>query len=969
MLTLTDNSGSAFSLGGSLLTDVVTALAEKIGGDAGKALLVLDAFIKGGTLTQDMKDAVGAALAQFGNQVTLLKQILASKVGDFLLDKGAQTPPQTTLRTLAKVSTALSYELDKKAAASATAPGDVQLKLGASGTAQATIGVFHDATAATGLPAFPQGDALLQFELGATVAVQGAPTFPFSGATVNASASASGGVTLDALFQWPSSSTVIGAVLHSIDGLASPWDLDEVATHLAPINTQGEYRGLRQVSVSTTGAFAVSGSIGIGHTWAYDKKGFAGVTDLNATLGANLSASVALARSGNFRFAVQRGSGGAIEVDVARQDTGQANFGMTLTAGLVVTGLGQAVQPIVDRAFPDPAGLLAKLQKWTAPGTVLVQALQQKLPKDDPLFALLGNYLLGTTTPAAAEQQLRQLIATRLTEQVDTWFPFWSQISQPAALAQKLGAAFFEQLGLDAKSAAPLLNALTTPLTNALTQINTDFQNDVTQIATAAGNELGTLLAPFAKVGEDVQALATAVNKKAQEILAPAIKLLNAYEQVRNQVMTAVAAANKLKLGLSLKAAYQKQTGTQSEFSLRIQKITPNTRLIYRMLMLGRLDSVWGLLQPAIDAGEIDPPSGVFSAAINRSKQLDLSVYFGDWTFDWKQTGSTTVQISVDANGMVSAGSVDRFSVQSVMTAFGASGSASFGGTIDIAEALAHPQRALPVTLGFALNYTDKKMKPADLRSYLGSLIDLAAPVALLSPAAVDNALTQYGAKPASARLDTTLSLDTDALARLFAFTQSESGRQQIVATARAALFSAHVTVMAPDIFLALADKPTAQSVAALLDQIETQHRDANWISQRAQEKTGTALPTSGGTGSAANRVYNDVVAINRAAHDLVLALQALAEGGTRLANALAAQPNATPPQKAKLYADTLDAINWRVVNGLSRWFIPANWYDQAPSATVALLSTLAQLADAPQPLLVPVLQINDSGAPRIIAF
>jgi hypothetical protein len=969
MLTLTDGSGTAYSTGSSLLTDVVTALAGKIGGDSGKALLVLDAFLSGGNLDQSMKDAAGAALAQFGNQVPLLKELLASKVGDFLLDKSAQTPPQTTLRTLAKVSAALSYGLDKKAAASVAAPGAVQLKFGASASAQATIGVLHDASGATGVPAFPPGDALLQFELGASVAVQGAPTLPFSGATVNASASASGGVTLDARFQWPSSSTVIGAVLHSIDGLASPWDLDEVAAHLATINTQGEYRGLRQLSLCTTGAFSVSGSIGIGHTWAYDKKGFAGVADLNATLGASLSASVALSRSGTFRFSVQRGSGDAIEVDVTRQASDATNLGLTLTTGLVITGIGQAVQPIVDRAFPDPAGLLAQLRKWSAPGTVLVQALQQKLPKDDPLFALLGNYLLGTTTPAAAEQQLRQLIASRLTEQVDSWFPFWAQISQPQTLAQKLSAGFFDQLGLDAKTAAPLANALTGPLTSALTQINTAFQNEITQIATAAGNELGTLLAPFAKVGEDVQALTKAVNADAQKILAPAIKLLNAYEQVRNQVMSAVAAANKLKLGLSLKASYQKQTAAQSEFTLRILKLTPNTRLIYRMLMLGRLDAVWGLLQPAIDAGEIDHPTGVFSAAINRSKQLDLSVYFGDWTFDWKQSGSSTVQVSVDANGMVSLGSVDRFSLQSVMTAFGASGSASFGGTIDIAEALANPQRSLPVTLGFALNYTDKKMQPAELKSYLNSLIELAAPVVLLEPAAIDNALAQYGTKAASARLDTTLSLDADALARLFALTQSENGRQRILATARAALFSAHVTVMDPSILRALADDPKPQGVAALLDQIESQHRDAEWISQRAQQKAQITLPTSGGTGSAANRVYNDVVAINRAAHDLVLALQALTEGGTRLANALAAQANATPPQKARIYAETLDAINWRVVSGLSRWFIPANWYDQAPSTTVALLSTLAQLADAPPPLLVPVLQINDGGAPRIVAF
>ena len=190
-------------------------------GDTGKALLVLDAFLKGGTLAKDMKDAAGAALAEFGNQVPLLKQILASKVGDFLLDTDAQAPPQTTLRTLAKILRRIVVRAGQESSRQRRSAGRRAAELGASGSAQATIAVIHDAAASTGIPAFPAGDALLEFELGATIAVQGAPTFPFNGVTVNASASAGGGVTLDALFQWPSSSTVIGAVLHSIDGLPS----------------------------------------------------------------------------------------------------------------------------------------------------------------------------------------------------------------------------------------------------------------------------------------------------------------------------------------------------------------------------------------------------------------------------------------------------------------------------------------------------------------------------------------------------------------------------------------------------------------------------------------------------------------------------------------------------------------------------------------------------------------------------
>lgn len=47
------------------------------------------------------------------------------------------------------------------------------------------------------------------------------------------------------------------------------------------------------------------------------------------------------------------------------------------------------------------------------------------------------------------------------------------------------------------------------------------------------------------------------------------------------------------------------------------------------------------------------------------------------------------------------------------------------------------------------------------------------------------------------------------------------------------------------------------------------------------------------------------------------------------------------------------------VGEGCAPWFSLADWHDPAPSGTVALLSTLAQLGQVPAPSLVPALQAS----------
>lgn len=313
---------------------------------------------------------------------------------------------------------------------------------------------------------------------------------------------------------------------------------------------------------------------------------------------------------------------------------------------------------------------------------------------------------------------------------------------------------------------------------------------------------------------------------------------------------------------------------------------------------------------------------------------------------------------------MLSVGQ-DRFTSSNVVKAFGASSGASFGGTLDVAAALAHPAAALPVAFGFALNYQDKRMTPAELATYLRSLQRVGGATALLGDDAVQAALRQYGAAPGDARIDTVVNLDAASLQRVFDLTATSSGRARILATARAALFAAGAardTGVA--VLVALAGNANPAAVAQVLADLAD--LDAYAIGQRYGAKTGQTLPTTNG---ADQRVYQDVRNINGLAAGLCDALTALA-GAPALLVAAQAQPAADPAALATRYTRALDGVNVRVNTGIGAWFDQFGWVDQAPSFAVALLATLAQLADLPAPLLVPVAQVRSaSGTLRVLAF
>lgn len=964
MLIVKDGLGRAFDLDANTpLSDTLRALSQSRGVGIGDALVALYNYLHG-ALAQNsaLAKAAAAALTKAETDDATLTAILDGALGKFLLDREGGNPLPVP-RTLASAGPPLAYALDAKKTIAAKT-GDVTLSFAPTAGATAQIAVLRGPSPSVDPPlALPAGDALLRFSLSGEVDVEGSFKVPFNGGSGAGSAGAGASVEIDALFQWPATTTVAGALVESVGGLASPWDLDVVAADLAPVDASGECRGLRRLAFDLTGDLHLTGTVGLGRSWRYVDKNFAQGVDLNATLGVQADLSLGWSRNGAFRLTVERASDGSVAIGVHRTDGTQGTFGADLTAGLVVTGLGQAAQPIVDDLFPDATGLMQKLRAWSAPGTMLVDRLLAQIGSDDPAVATLAQLLLGRTTSGEAQTQIRDLILAEIKEQVNTYVPFWKQLSQPTALAAQLSAALARRFGAEGDAAALIAQQLQKWLAPALTKAYQDFSAAMTTLATDASDTLAPLLAAFGKIGEDVAALTKAIDADASAVVAPALRLMQRYETIRAQVLDAVTAASKLKLGLGLKLAYSRTTNDTAEVSFRIAQMTDRTRLVYRSLVTGRLDAAWGVLQAAIDAGEIVALDGAFTSAIARSRSLDLSLSFGDASIAWDASSASSATITVEANGMLSVGQ-GRFTSSNVAKAFGRSSGASFGGTLDVAAALAHPAATLPVAFGFALNYQDKRMQPSELATYLRSLQRVGGGAALFGDDAVRAALAQYGAAPADARVDTVVNLDAATLQRVFDLTTTSNGRARILATARAALFAAGAardTGVA--VLTALAGGTNPAAIAQVLADLAD--LDAFAIGQRYGAKTGQTLPTTNG---ADQRVYQDVRNINGLAAGLADALTALA-GAPALFVAAQAQTGDQAAQATR-YARALDGVNTRVNAGIGAWFEQFGQTDQAPSFAVALLASLAQLADLPAPLLVPVAQVRSAaGTLRVLAF
>ncbi|MEZ5461638.1 hypothetical protein [Dokdonella sp.] len=961
--------GEGFELNGSTpLSDVLSHISSKQGSSIDGALLQLwDHLNNNGKSNSKFGQLLESAVTQFSTNSTFLKGLLEGPVGNFLLDtQGEKKMPVP--RKLRDAQSSLIYELESSKKF-AIKNGDVTFAAKGGMGFSATLDVLKASQAGLRPPlAFPASDAILKASIAGTVDVEGSFKVPFNGGSANGKAGTGAAMALNAYYQWPSETTIVGALVDSISDLVTPWDLESVGRQLSQPSTTGEWRGLRRFSLDASGRLDLSASIAAGYTWAY-----AGTNSYN---GANISAdakvgaglSVGWSRSGQFRIAVERlYPDQSIRVSVARLDKGGRTFGFDLTAEMSVKGLGDIAQPIVDRLLPDQGGLLEKLQKWSAPGTTLIEKLDKSIGTKDPTIKLLAELLLGRASSGDAVAHVKMLLLNEIKEQINTATPFWGDLEDPNAMARNLGRMLAERFGTEGEDTKAVVNSLAVWLAKPLKAIKSELEEDLAEIVDGNAGSLEGLFAVFASIGENVNALVTKANEAATNLLSPAIKLLTFYEEARTKVIKALNAAFDIKLGLALKATYAKSETSDVELAFTIRKMTPRTKLLYRSLLTGRLDSLWDILEQARECEEISEIEGIFSSTVKRERSLNLSLNLGSHGIAWTRSNLSEARVDVDASGTITIAS-GNFSSATSVKAFGESSGARMIGSIDFAAALSNPRSALPLTLGFDFNYEDKRMKPKELSNYLSSFNSSGFSRQLFSSEAIEHALDVYGDQPLQATISSAVSLDILALQSLIASSATTQGAERILNSARSALVAVGAANLSIATLRALANSTDARDVAREIGEIAGLNEDQ--LSLRFKEKTGVPLPSTT-QDSPASRLYRNVRAINQLASGLLDSLRAMGSAGDAFSAAKAkAATLDSVPVRQRIYFKALDSINERVNSGLAGWFRQFYWVDEAPSFAVALLATLAQLTNEDDVLLVAIARISaPDGTARIIAF
>ena len=969
MLIAKNASGDAFDIDGNTpLTDTLRAIASKGDGSVDSALQKLWAYLDG-SITAGSKSGgvIKSVILKLATTNDELKAALEGPVGMFLLDQhaGSGLP---SLRKLRDAGSPLNYVMSSKRAVK-TKRGDVTLGAQSDAKLSATIEVLKSSNSELRPPLeFGQNDAILHASVAGFVDVEGSFKVPFNGGSANGKAGAGASMALNAYYQWPGDSTIASALVDSVSEIVAPWDLDSVDQQLAQPKPNGEWRGLRRISVDATGRLDLSGSITAGYTWAFDGINSYNGADISAGASISGGLSVGWSRFGQFRICVERlHPDQSIRVSVAKLDKGGRQFGFDLTAEISIKGLGDIAQPIVDRLVPDEGDLLKKLQKWTAPGTVLIDKMQGAIGTDDPAVKMLTDLLLGRASSEDAVARVKALVLAEIKEQVNTALPFWANLDDTDALAASLGQMIAQRFGTEADTTKALVDSIASWIDEPINTIKSELEADLDKIVTDASGSLKGLFSVFASIGEDVNALAVQANAAASNVLAPAIKLLTFYEEARAKIVKALTAASDIKLGLALKAVYSKNRTNNVELAFTIREVTPRTTLLYRSLLTGRLDSLWDILEQARTAGEVDEIEGIFSSTVNRSRSLSLSLNFGSHGIAWTRSNLSEARVDVDASGTISIAS-GKFSSSTTAKAFGESSGAGMIGSINFAAALSDPQAALPLTLGFDFNYEDKKMTPQELNKYLSSFNPSGFTRPLLSSEAIEHALDVYGDQPQRATIGSAVSLNILTLQAVIVGSATTQGATRILNTARSALVAVGAADLSIATLRALAESTDPRVIAGLIGDFDGLNEEQ--LSLRFKAKTQMPLPTTGPNSPAA-RLYRNIRAINLLSNGLLDSLRAMGGAGSAFATAKAtAATLASIPDRQKIYFEAIDNINARINHGLAGWFRQFDWVNRAPAFAVALLATLAELANDDDFLLVPIARIGASeGTLRILAF
>lgn len=549
-------------------------------------------------------------------------------------------------------------------------------------------------------------------------------------------------------FQRHADDTVLNSLMYAaldVGQGAQPWDLEDVMRVLdEPSEANEHLDALKAIDVLAERSIAFTAGIEIkrGFSRAWPVQGASGPQQIGAAANLGVGLRVALRRAGRYALRLRK-QGGDVILDLEAAQHSSRSRGFDLGVGVDISGVDALATDWINRLLPAPSDeFRALVQAWSKPGTLL------KAKIDDELRAHFSAALLPLVPLLTGDASADEVAAAQTEVLLKRWE---DALNTRIALIGSRSSAIVDQLMDEAQQALgpgyvlvegdlqKQADAVAARIDALQAELQTSIDDVANKLKGSSKAVLMTALKPLAKIGEQIDQLATSLDTSAAPLAAAIKRLLARYESLRKALLDGARQATRLKLGLAFASTVEATRGEERALSLRFSRASDSAKRWFSDLMLGRVEIDIDELQKAASAsqGAFALESGSFIALASRARRASLTIDAFGVPFGDERLLSSDVRVEVDLAGRVrllalGLGQSDESRTGQEIRA------ARLSADFDALTGFLTPDLGV-FSLGFELS--DNRLKPKELGQFFAGFVD----AGVLAPSVADRVRAQVG--------------------------------------------------------------------------------------------------------------------------------------------------------------------------------------------------------------------------------
>ena len=464
----------------------------------------------------------------------------------------------------------------------------------------------------------------------------------------------------------------------------------------------------KSLKLTTSGKARFGAKLKAGRSWlhSFDAAGGAVATRLKA--GADYALN--WERTGDFRFTVSRARGGQLRVWLTESRRNRAKRSLSLGAEIKFRGLRQSLAPVMEEVAQLPDRLDAIVKTYSKPSVLFRDKLRERLKPSDPSLRALVDIVAGGGE--AASRRFVNSLIDAIVESAGAGADHWANLLSGS----------IDTLILDALNASPLppdrrkklAELVQSEVSKALDDLNESLLKDLKAALREDAKPITATLARFADRPAEVFDY---VDATAESCMAPLKQLLSRYRTLEEQVTRAVATIEEERLAIRYGQAVSESKAASTLLRLRFDPRSEQAQRLYRQMLGG--DFAAAMTAGLDDDNEaITLEDCVFKRAFERKVTSGLTINLFGQEIASRRALSAGIKAQHDVGGQINLFEAEG-QVSEEHAAFGEGQSMRVS---SLTHFLTSPDA--PDAFSVQLNYTDRHMKPAELRDYFSSLED-----------------------------------------------------------------------------------------------------------------------------------------------------------------------------------------------------------------------------------------------------